>query len=285
MAWRTDARRLLREPLVLVPRPPEQLREHRPRDAQCLLHDRAKARVFLHLRPPKDAKPLADLLRREDEQGENRDRQNREPPLQAQHDNQRGRGGDEGGDDAQETGGDRLLGSLNVRVQAGHELARPGVGEEPERHLLNVPEQLAPEVVNDSLAHGRRPVTLHDYHSTADQGNGDHSKSEPGDETQVSSRNRRIDQRPHEQRRNQAEERIDHDSAEDEPEQSAVRPRVCDYPAKQRPIDVGRGLLLVVGHVGPPARDASYHERNLTGAADGWQVHRTQFIYGPCFRS
>ena len=72
---------------------------------------------------------------------------------------QRGDDADDIADDVREGRGEGLLRALDVTVQAGHERAGLGAGEEADRHPLDVVEHLGAQIVDQAFADtGRVPA-------------------------------------------------------------------------------------------------------------------------------
>ena len=84
--------------------------------------------------------------------GSSGERQQRDLPRQDEHRGERGDDGEHVADDAGEGRRERLLGTLHVAVQPGHEGTRLGSAEEADRHPLDVVEHLGAQVVDEALA-------------------------------------------------------------------------------------------------------------------------------------
>ena len=143
------------EGVALTFGPAEQLRDQRARDVEALdgevvhlgveLHPLAGE--VLHARPHAPGRP--------DEQGQDRERQQGEAPLEAEHDREDDRDVDDVRDDRSQGRGDRLLRADDVVVQAGLQRAGLRTREESDRHALHVVEERHPQVVDQALAHAR----------------------------------------------------------------------------------------------------------------------------------
>ncbi|MBG9885565.1 hypothetical protein ABE10_02970, partial [Bacillus toyonensis] len=144
--------------LVLIPRrlcplPVEGLGQQDPRDAQGLLGDRGQLRQRL-LGLPRDPSPdLADAALDDHEDGHDDDRDQREPPVDQDHRDQRGDDGDGVPEDARHGVRQHPGDAADVVLQT--RLDHPGLrtGEEAQLHRLQVLEQTDAEISGDAVAH------------------------------------------------------------------------------------------------------------------------------------
>ena len=116
---------------------PEQLDQQRAADVERFVHHGVHLRVGFHL--------LAGDVAQARRPGARAARMNsgrmttlieRQPPFEGEHDGQHGDGLDHVGDDADDGVADGVLRADHVVVQAAHQLADLGVGEEAQRHAL-----------------------------------------------------------------------------------------------------------------------------------------------------
>ena len=129
-------------------------------DSDSLTSDEMSARLPCR-RPVTDAALAADAARQPDEERHQRERDQREPPVQQRHRDGRG-------DDRRRVLGDRRRGARRDVVDAADvvgdarlHLARARAREEGEREPLEVAVDVDPQVVHHALADVRRDVGLH----------------------------------------------------------------------------------------------------------------------------
>ena len=77
----------------------------------------------------------------------------RQPPLEGQHDGQDRDRLHDVGDDADDGVADGVLRADHVVVQAGHQFADLGIGEEAQRHTLQAQRERHAQIVDHALAH------------------------------------------------------------------------------------------------------------------------------------
>ena len=77
----------------------------------------------------------------------------RQAPFEREHDRQDGHCLDQVGDDADDGVADGVLRADHVVVQAAHQLADLGIGEETQRHALQGSIQGYAQVIDDTFAH------------------------------------------------------------------------------------------------------------------------------------
>ena len=249
----THPARPVAEAARLVARPVEQLDQQRAADVERLVHQRVHLAVERKLIAHDATQPPAQDARRDDEQRQHRHGEERQPPLQRDHDRQRADQRDQVGDDVHDRAVDRPLGAAHVVVQPRHELAGLGVGEEAQRHALHVAEQRPAQVVDHALTHRRAPVALHHAEQADHQRHRDHAEGQPTEPAEVLLRQGVVDQIPRQQGRDQAEQGGGDDDRQHPRDLAHVGPPVARHPPDERRRHHRAVLLVVVAQVGPPA--------------------------------
>ena len=138
--------------VVLAIERAEQLDQRRAGDVEALGHLRVHRRVVLHLLAGDVLQPPPDAAGRHDEQRQHDQRQQRQPPLEPQHRDQRGDQHDHVAHDAAERARHRRLGADHVAVEAARDRARRRAREERQRQPLDLGEQRPAQVGDQSLA-------------------------------------------------------------------------------------------------------------------------------------
>jgi hypothetical protein len=121
--------------------PAEQLGDEGARDVEALGREVVHLRVQLHPFPRDRLEPRSEAARGKEEHGQDQQCQQRQLPLQREHDDERHRDPDHVGDDGSQRARDRLLCADHVAVES--RLQRTGLcaREERDRHVLDVVEQ------------------------------------------------------------------------------------------------------------------------------------------------
>ena len=155
---------------------PEQLDEQGAGHVEALGHHLAHLAVEAVALAGDVGEASPDPAGRQHEQRQQGEGEQRDLPRQHEHRSERRDDGDDVADDVGERRRERLLGALHVAVEPGHEGARLGPAEEPDRHPLDVIEHLGAQVMDEPLADPRGEPAL----GEADDGGDD---GEAGDET------------------------------------------------------------------------------------------------------
>ena len=138
---------------------------------------------------------------------------------------------------------------IDVVVEARDQGPGRRAREEGDRHPLDLGEQGAAQVVDQALADaGARPA-LDDLQQRVADGGGDGGGRQPRDHRPVGLRDRRVEDRPHDERRHEAEQGGEHDGHEEHGDRAAVGPGERPRPP-QRPARHGRPGELAGGRVG-----------------------------------
>ena len=264
---------LVAEAADLVPLPPEHLGQQDARDRERLLRDGAHLGQGL-LGDGGDPPPCPAHARREiQEYRRHRERQHGQLPGQDHH---RDEGADDDDDvrqDARGGIGHHALDAAHVVRQAGLDLPRPGLGEEPERHHLQVAVQGVPEVLHHPLPDHIRQEGLAHADQARDDGNDDHEPGGPIEEVEVGRQQvRRNRAGPGEQRLveddgdqqwvHHPERGGQHDQGADQRDLSAVGPERANHAADGFAAD---GAIVV--RVGNGAPEHVGRRRHPTGPA------------------
>ena len=139
----------------------EGLDQERAVDAERLADDVAHFGVVFHGLAADVTQDAPDAARREHEERHDQHGHDRQPPLDADHDDHGGDQGDDVGEDVGKGAGDGVLRADDIAVEARDDLAGFGVGEEADAHTLEVGIHLAAQIVDDTFAGARRVVTLY----------------------------------------------------------------------------------------------------------------------------
>ena len=198
------------------------LAEQDPRHRQRLLDDAREVgqRLLGRLRDPPPL--VADAPREQDEHGDQREREQRQLPVQGEHADHRRQHGRHVRDDRGGGGGDDALDAADVVRDPRLHLARAGAREERERELLQMPEDGGAQVVHHALADLVREQRLPDAEHARDDRDRDHAAGEIGQPRRVRVPDR--DQHAAQQeRRDHAERGREHDQHEHGREPPPVR--------------------------------------------------------------
>ena len=213
----------------------EQLDQQRAADVERFAHHGVHIGVVVHRLAGDIAQLKADTARRQDEQREDHQAEQRQPPFQRQHHQQRGDQVDGIGDDADEGVADGGLGSDDVVVEAAHQLAGFGVGEEAQRHALHVPVEEAAQVVNDAFANGGVILARDDANSAGDNGNQHEQNGQPVEPLDIAVRQRVVDEVAQNERRHQAEAGRNEDQHERQRQPPRIGARESEDALQKRP--------------------------------------------------
>ncbi len=161
--------------------------------------------VELHLLAGHVAQARAQLARGKDEQRQDDHADHGQPPVERDHHHQQCHGLDDVGDDVDDRVADGVLRPNHIVVQAAHQLADLGVGEEAQRHALQAGEERHPQVVDDALAHRRIQPPLDDSNAAADAGHHQQGQASSSQPLHVPGRDDHVDHAPEDERREQGE--------------------------------------------------------------------------------
>ncbi len=238
-----------------LPRPAEELRQHRARHVEAFVDGDAQLGVHLHLFPGVALEASADQRHRHEEHRQHRQGDEAQEPREVEHladDQEQGQRAGGGGQQHAE----RVLRHDDVGVQPADEGPGLGPGEERQRLSLHVVERLDAQVVADALADASRDVALPELRDGGQQG-------EPGDDGRdachqphVVLEDSVVDHHFEQQRHGHDGERVDHGEQQQEDHVAAVRFRVGEHPAQGARPDAlpGHGVLRVVGGADDSAR-------------------------------
>ena len=206
--------RLGREGVGERARAAHRVAEHDAADRERLLHDRGD-HGELALPVAGDAAAFGpDPAAHPDEERQHDQRRDGQPPVEDGH---RDDGGDHGGrvgDQRGGGGGDGRLHAADVVGDARLHLAGAGLGEEGERHALQVRVDGGAQVVHDPLADLGGHVGLGDAERAVGDRHHDHAEGEHGQQAGPPLGQRHVDDRADQERVDQRDER---GSADQEP--------------------------------------------------------------------
>ena len=242
---------LLREAGRLLPTAPEQLHQQGSAHVEGLVEDGGHGGVVLHLALGDAAQDMSHPPGRIDEQRQGGHRQQGEAPLGPEHHDQDHRHGDDVGGDGDEGAGYGSLCAHHVVVETGHQLSGLSLGEETQRHGLEVGVEGAAQVVDDPLPGPGRHPPLHCAHRYGDQRHGHHPRPEQGQPAEVGIGDGAVHQLPDEQGRDHRQRRDDQDRGQHPGQQPPVGAPVGEHTPQQGPVDLRHLMFLVVTQVGP----------------------------------
>jgi hypothetical protein len=218
----------------------EQLHQQRAPDIKRLVHVGVHARVHLQLPPGGFAQDAAQPPRDQDRQGQDQHADQRQPPLEREHHPQHHRGLDGVGDDVDDGVRNRILGADHIVVQPAHQLAHLGVGEEPQRHALQLVEQRRPQVVDHPFADpGVEPPLEHARRAVQDRDE-EQPQRQQEQPVKVARREHTVDHLAEDQRRDQRQRRGEQDQQQHAGDRRPIRARIRHHAKEQR-----------AGHLGP----------------------------------
>ena len=97
---------------------------------------------------------VPSLRANEDEQRQDEHTDEGQSPFEREHDGQDGNRFDDVGDDADDGVADGVLRADHIIVEAAHQFADFGVGEEAQTHALQLAEERHAQVVDDAFPNG-----------------------------------------------------------------------------------------------------------------------------------
>ena len=164
-----------------------------------------------------------DRQRRDDEPGQHHQRDDGKTPVECEHRYEGRRQDEHVLRDGHERARDDGVDAGDVARQPGHQLARPGLGVEPQGERLQPREHAQLEVVHDPLADDGVQVAPEHADQPQRHRSREQARGEPQQQRLVRSLDRRVDDAPHEQRRHESDEGRGSNREEDENEPEPVR--------------------------------------------------------------
>jgi hypothetical protein len=218
---------------------PNKFDQQRPADVERLVHVGVHGGVLVHGPPGDVAQHHAQAAGSQDEERHDQHADQRQPPLEGQHDGQDGDRLDDVGDDADDGVADGVLRADHVIVQPGHQLADLGVGEEAQRHALQARKERHAQVVDHALAHRRVQPPLDHVDPAGDERHEQKRQRKEQQAVQVFGRQDRVDQMPENQGGNQRESRGEQDRHQHPADVIPVRTRVSQHAQKSSLVTFG----------------------------------------------
>ena len=169
--------------------------------------------------------------------GQQREREDREPPVEQQHRDDRREHGRDVREHRRRRRRDDVLDPADVVRDPALHLARARPGEERERQALEVAVDLRAQVVHDALADLVREERLPDADDAGDDRDRDHAGHERSQQTDVLLRDRDVEHLAQQERRDDADRRGEDDQRADRAEARAVRPEEPEDPPEVRLAD------------------------------------------------
>ena len=201
----------------------EQLDEQSARHVEPLGHHLAHLAVEAVLLAGDRGEAAAGPTGRKDEQREQGEGEQRDLPRKDEHGGERRDDGEDVADDAGQRGRERLLRALHVTVEAGHEGAGLRPAEEPDRHPLDVVEDLCAEIVDETFADARGEPALAEAVDGRQHGETGDEAGEPDDEAGAALLDALVDDRLEDQRGRCAGDGVNDDEEEEQRNGAAVR--------------------------------------------------------------
>ena len=225
--------------------------KERAADAEGLLHWCRQIRdLLLRLATQRAAEP-SNATSRVDEDGKERQRKERQPPVQEGHDGERGNDGDDVVGDGSERAGHDPLDSAHVARDPGDDLAGTRVREERQSHPLEVAVHLEPDVAHDALADRGVQVALSDAEEPGEDRQGDPRDHQEVEIAAASFGDGGIDDREEDERGQKADERRAHHANEGENDRGDVGAKEAGHAAVAG--DHRQGVRALRLSVAPPS--------------------------------
>ena len=196
--------------------------------------------------PPHALALAADRARRDHEQRQERERHEREPPVEVDEHRCRRREHHDAVEHVDQRGRDHRPHALHVADHGRDRLAGPGVHEVGVGEALEVLEHLHPQVPHQRLAGRGGEVLLKHAHEARQHRAYDHPGAEQDQQPQVGGWDRLVDGTLDEERRQQVQQRRDQDRQHDERDARAVGRERREDAAQRRPLDLGQVLRVDV---------------------------------------
>ncbi len=152
---------MAREAVVLLGQPTEQRHQQCTAHTESLCHAGRHVTVQLHLLAREVGQLPPDNLGRDEEDRQHDQCRHRELPAQHQHGGQHENQTDDVGQHCRKRRGEGLLGSNDVGVEPGHQLAGLGAGEERDGHLDDVIEDLRAQIEDEAFTDLRGAPALY----------------------------------------------------------------------------------------------------------------------------
>jgi hypothetical protein len=155
-----------------------------------------------------------DGRERHDHQRDDGECEQREFPVEHEHRHDRRQDGRDVRDDLYERARDDVVDVVDVARDAVHDFARLRIGEERDRHAVEMRDELRADVAHDAFAHERVEVALYDADQRGDCRGENHAAHVEPERADVVMRERDVDQMPGQQRRREPQCRRDEDADE-----------------------------------------------------------------------
>jgi hypothetical protein len=237
----------------------EQLHQQRSADIERLIHHGIHLRVSIHRFAGDVAQACAEAPSREDEQRQDRDADECQAPLQAKRHRQHRRRLNDIRDDTDDRVADGVLGTDDIVVQAAHQLADFSIGEEAQRHFLQMGVQGHTQIIDHPFAHGGIEPPLPEVDRGAHNWDEQQAEGQQPQALQVAVREGAIDGIAHNQGCEQPQAAGDRDNDQHSCDLGAIGAAISQYTPQQAPGDLG---FLVVGdtELSHPAATMHHHD-------------------------
>ncbi len=126
------------------------------------------------------------------------------------------------------------------------------MGEEAQRHVLQMIVHRLPQVKDDALAHAGAEVPSPDVDQSADDWDADHAQRQQAQPGEIPVGKDIVDQVAVQQGWHQPDERGGADGHQHQRQRAPVGPGIAQHPPQEVPADLGPALRLVVLQKTPP---------------------------------
>ena len=204
--------------------PSEQLDQQRAGHVQALGHHGVHRCVVLHALARQRLQAPAHSLRRCDEHRQQRQREQRQAPLERQHGHERRGEHDRVRHHRAERAGERPLGADDVVVHPADQRASLHMGEERDRHPLHMVIQADSQIEDQPFPDARRPPALDERQAGLAERRRHDDRCQHVELPPVSRRNGLVDDAPEQDRRHQERQRSEQLRCEESRQHHPVRP-------------------------------------------------------------
>ena len=151
-------------------------------------------RVGFHLLAGDLAQASAQRAGGDEKQRQDDNADQGQAPFEGEHDAQHSRGLDHVGDDADDGVADGILRADHIVVQAAHQLADLGVGEEAQRHALQAGVERHAQIVDHAFADTGVQPALDNANRAAQGGDEQQGRRQPDQAVEIARRDGAVDQ-------------------------------------------------------------------------------------------
>ena len=179
---------------------------------------------------------LAEPVRHREEEGDDGERDEGEPPVEAHHDGHDPDEGEEVAEDGDDPGGEELVDGVDVGRHAGHEPTHRVAVEVGDVQPLQVAEDLAAHVLHDPLPGHLHEAGLQVAHPPRRHEREEEEERDPAQRGGVAPRDAAVDRDLREVRRDEIERGRRDDEDERHRDGARVRAKVVEQAPQERPV-------------------------------------------------